>query len=228
MKKKKTFMITGRIELKSGMRIGGSDDVLQIGGTDLTCIKDPVTGKPYIPGSSLKGRMRSELEKHHGRFGGNPNEPCGCAKPDCPVCRIFGPHKPNHQLGPSRLLVRDAHLLEGGQVEHKTEATIKRQSNTAHNPRTVERVVPGSTFALELGLQVFDLDDAFSYEDADGGTVGGADALREAVYHALDLVEQTGIGGGTSKGYGAVEITVDRIVELRRRTDSGRPREIAG
>jgi CRISPR-associated protein Csm3 len=226
MKKVKHFVITGTIELKSGTRIGGSDDVLQIGGTDLSCIKDPVTGKPYIPGTSLKGRMRSELERDCGRYGRNPdepsrtntNDPCGCAKPTCPICRVFGPHKnTNHQLGPSRVLVRDAPLLEGGQFEHKTEAIIQRQSNTALNPRTVERVAPGSKFALEIGLQFFDLDEGFEYEDPDGKTVRGAEALQEVIVHALDLIEQTGIGSGTSKGYGAVEIQNLRIVEIGRR-----------
>lgn len=228
MRKIEHYIITGSIELMSGTRIGGSDDVLQIGGTDLTCIKDPVTGRPYLPGSSLKGRMRSELERYHGRFGRNENEPCGCAKSDCPVCRVFGPHKnTRHQLGPSRILVRDAPLLKGGQLEHKTEAIIQRQSNTAQHPRTVERVSPGSTFRLEIGLQVFDLDSSFEYEDLDGQKVRGADALREVVYMALDLVEQTGIGSGTSKGYGAVAIEVDKIRHAERRGDSGRPREFS-
>lgn len=218
MRKVKHYVITGTIELRSGTRIGGSDDVLQIGGTDLTCIKDPVTGRPYIPGSSLKGRMRSELEREHQRFGRDPNEPCGCARGDCPVCRLFGPHKnTRHQLGPSRLLVRDAPLIDGGTLEHKTEAIIQRQSNTAQHPRTVERVVPGSTFALEIGLQVFDLDGDFEYEDPDGTKVRGPEALQEVVVHALDLIEQTGIGSGTSKGYGAIEIRDLKIVESVRR-----------
>ena len=92
MKKIAYHEITGVIHCLSGMRIGGSDELLQIGGTDLTCIKHPVTLKPYIPGSSVKGKMRSELEQKLGKFGGlDSNEPCGCAS--CLVCRIFGPHK---------------------------------------------------------------------------------------------------------------------------------------
>ncbi len=218
MRKLEHYVISGTIELKSGTRIGGSDDVLQIGGTDLTCIKDPVTERPYLPGSSLKGRMRSELERHHERFGRDPNTPCGCAQDACPVCRIFGPHNnTRHQLGPSRILVRDAPLLEGGELEHKTEAIIQRQSNTAQHPRTVERVAPGSKFSLEIGLQVFDLDGRFEYEDLDGNKVRGADALQEVIVHALELIENTGIGSGTSKGYGAVEIHLEKIAQLGRR-----------
>lgn len=226
MRKIHHLRFIGHIKLLSGTRIGGSDDILQIGGTDLTCIKDPVTGKPYIPGSSLKGRMRSALERHHGRFGKNPQEPCGCARPDCPVCRVFGPHKKtDHNLGPSRILVRDAPLLEGGQTELKTESIIQRQANTAQHPRTVERVAPGSKFALEIGLQVFDIDADFTYRYADDREFRGWEALREVVYHGLDLVEDCGIGSGTSKGYGSVEITVERIGRSERRRGAGRPRD---
>jgi CRISPR-associated protein Csm3 len=230
MRKTAHYVITGTITLRTGMRVGGSDDVLQIGGTDLTCIKDPVTGKPYVPGSSLKGKMRSELEKYHGKAGGQDgNEPCGCAREDCAICRVFGPHKKaNHQLGPSRLLVRDAYLLHGGEIELKTEAIIQRQSNTAQHPRTVERVVPGSKFALEIGLQVFDADESFEYIDEEQRKVRGSKALLEVVYHCLDLVEETGIGSGTSKGYGAVQIDVKEVTPRTRRRDAGRPREIAG
>lgn len=232
MRKKSHFVITGTIELKSGTRIGGSDDILQIGGTDLTCIKDPVTGKPYIPGSSIKGKMRSELEKVHERLNrNNPNEPCGCARVDCPVCRLFGPHKKvEHGLGPTRILVRDAHLVEGGEIELKSETAIARSSGAAQRGslRTLERVTPGSKFALEIGLQVFDLDESFEYEDVDGKKVRGADALQEVIVHALDLIEDTGIGSGTSKGYGAVAIHDLRIVEKgrrRRASDLGGPAE---
>ncbi len=77
MKKVNHYVIRGEIELLSGMRIGGSDDVLQIGGTDLTCIKDPVTGRPYIPGSSIKGKMRSSLEKVLGKTSAGGRESCG-------------------------------------------------------------------------------------------------------------------------------------------------------
>jgi CRISPR-associated protein Csm3 len=230
MRKLKHFVITGTITLKSGARIGGSDDVLQIGGTDLTCIKDPVTGRPYIPGSSLKGKMRSELEKALGKFSGKDrNEPCGCAEPNCPVCRIFGPHKrTDHQLGPTRILVRDAPLLEGGALELKTESTIKRQTGGAQHPRTVERVAAGSRFRLEIGFQVFDMDQDFGYEDERSQVVKGDAAIREVIYHCLDLVEQSGLGSGTSKGYGEVQIEVEKIVEATRRANGGRPRGADG
>jgi len=229
MRKKDYLTARGTITLRSGTRVGGSDDILQIGGTDLTCIKDPVTGRPYIPGSSIKGKMRSELEKELGKITGN--EPCGCADPKCPICRIFGPHaqrtKKEHDLGPTRILVRDAPLIQGGAIENKTESTIQRKTGSAKNPRTVERVAPGSQFRLEIGLQAFEIDDNFEYEDPDGKRVRGINALLEVAYHGLDLVEQSGLGSGTSKGYGQVQIEIDEVVRPRRRRDSGRPRDVA-
>jgi CRISPR-associated protein Csm3 len=213
MKKVAHYVIRGEIELLSGTRIGGSDDVLQIGGTDLTCIKDPVTGRPYIPGSSLKGKMRSSLEKVLGKTNGG--EPCGCGEDDCPVCRVFGPHKnTNHQLGPTRIIVRDAPLIsESFAIENKTESINRRDTGAAEHPRTVERVAPGARFALEIGVQEFDIDANFRYTDAKGNPVTGADALLEVVCHCLDLVEQTGVGAGTGKGYGQIRIHWDGKVE---------------
>ncbi len=211
MKKTGHYVWRGTIELVSGTRIGGSDDVLQIGGTDLTCIKDPVTGKPYIPGSSLKGKMRSCLEKDQDRVGRKRDEPCGCARPDCPICRLFGPHKnTTHELGPTRLIVRDAHLVEGFQnFEQKMESTIRRDTGAAQHPRTVERVPPGATFQLEIAVQVFDIDDSFTCSLFDGEISRGAEALLDLVDYALQLVQQTGIGSGVGKGYGQVKILLD-------------------
>jgi CRISPR-associated protein Csm3 len=218
MKKINHYVITGTIELLSGMRIGGSDDVLQIGGTDLTCIKDPVTGKPYIPGSSLKGKMRSGLEKRLGKSSNDGSEPCGCADKACAVCRIFGPHKkPNHLLGPTRIRVRDA-MLEGTfTIENKTENINDRKTGTAKHPRTVERVAPGAKFTLQIEIDEYDSDSDFCYERADGTKLKAAQALIEVVGHALSELEQTGIGSGTSKGYGHVKIHWDGKVQQSQR-----------
>lgn len=199
MKKVNYHEITGVIRCVSGLRIGGSDDLLQIGGTDLTCIKHPVTLKPYLPGSSLKGKMRSELEAKLDKFGGRSgNEPCGCGA--CIVCAVFGMHKPRgNDLGPSRIIVRDAQLLEGGETELKSENVIDRKTGTAMHPRKLERVVAGSTFTLRIGIQEWDLD-----KDADHGGKKGGEALVAFVLEGLKLVQRTGLGSGVSKGSGEI------------------------
>jgi CRISPR-associated protein Csm3 len=199
MKKNGYHEITGIIHCLSGLRVGGSDELLQIGGTDLTCIKHPVTLRPYIPGSSIKGKMRSELEYKLGRL--NNNEPCGCAQSDCLVCRVFGPHKKaKHELGPTRIVVRDAACTRGGETELKSENVIDRKTGTALHPRKVERVVAGSEFSLRIGIQVWDLDNECKHNGKTGG-----DALIEFVKDGLRALQQTGIGSGISKGSGEIE-----------------------
>lgn len=231
-------VVRGSIELLSGMRIGGSDDVLQIGGTDLTCIKDPATGRPYIPGSSLKGKMRSCLEGIHNKTYKPRHEndkklegraPCNCADAQCPICRVFGPHSTqSHELGPTRIIVRDAPLMGDFALETKSSTAIDRKENKAlsRSLRTEERVAAGAKFAFEIGIQSFDIDESFTYPDADNNKVNGMAALKEVVEHAITLVEDTGIGAGVGKGYGQVRITIQEEKDLparrraRRTSDS--------
>ena len=206
MKKTEYHVIIGTIACLSGLRIGGSDDLLQTGGTDLTCIKHPVTLQPYIPGSSLKGRFRSEMEQREGRFSPNGHEPCGCARQECLICRVFGPHKTaQHELGPSRLIVRDAPISKGGELENKTENLIDRKTGAAMHPRKIERVVSGSEFAFRLALQAWDIDARCKFRDNAGKDHTGSTALIEFLREALRRVERTGIGSGVSKGSGEIE-----------------------
>ena len=142
-----TITFTARCE--SGLHIGGSQDELKIGGSDNPVIKNPETGKPYIPGSSLKGKMRAELEKKLGKSGRNPDNPCGCAERSCPVCRVFGAHmNTRSELGPSRIIVRDGRLVRGGHIENKSENVINRRTGAAQHPRSNERVVEGTEFKM--------------------------------------------------------------------------------
>src|SRR5262249_54211077 len=148
---------TGTLTCKSGLRVGGSKEDVEIGGMDNPVIRHPLTKLPYIPGSSLKGKLRSLLEYAEGKVltdGRGAGEPCGCARDDCLVCRVFGPHKePRHGLGPTRIIVRDALLTDKWKgeleklreegllyVEVKTENMIDRRTGVATNPRPVERV----------------------------------------------------------------------------------------
>jgi CRISPR-associated protein Csm3 len=225
MKRIETHTITGTITLTSGARIGGSDDVLQIGGTDLTCIKDPVSGKPYLPGSSLKGKMRSALEKSTGTAEGIQPSKRG------PVARVFGPHfDMRHQEGPTRIRVHDAQLIPGWEftLELKTESVINRETGAAMHPRTLERVAPGARFALRIDFDVYDIDAGFKYTDLfDKKPHVGREAILAIINDGLDLLCQAGIGSGTSRGYGQIEITGDKLEPPRRRPRISFPAEAA-
>ncbi len=193
--------ITGNILCVSGLRIGGSDDLLQIGGADLTCIRHPVTFQPYIPGTSIKGKMRSELEKKEGKFSPDGREPCGCARDDCLICRVFGPHKKTkHSLGPTRIIVRDAKLISGAeQIEMKSENVIIRNTGTAEHPRKVERVPAGAIFSIKIEVQIWDCDNK--------------NELIEFIKNGLREIQKTGLGSGISKGSGEIEFKEMKLDE---------------
>ena len=200
---KKHVRLSGTLTCRSGLRVGASKDEADIGGTDNPVIRDPVSKYPYIPGSSLKGKLRSLSEYRLGKVQ-QDGQPCTCRQ--CLVCTIFGPHRaPNHDLGPSRILVRDAQvsaeskpildkLLEQGlpHVEIKSENMINRRTGVAEHPRTQERVPAGTKFDLEIVLRIFEGDDEKE--------------LVDFVGQALDSLGKEYLGGSGSRGYGWVEV----------------------
>lgn len=58
--------ITAQLIVDTGMHIGGSSDFAPIGAVDSSFIRDPYTKQPIIPGSSLKGKIRSLLRRNAG------------------------------------------------------------------------------------------------------------------------------------------------------------------
>lgn len=199
--------ITGTVTCETGLRIGGSKEDIEIGGMENPIIRHPITDRPYIPGSSLKGKVRSLLEQKRGLVtpGG---EPCGCG--ECMVCRVFGPHKNvRHQLGPTRILVRDADLSDVSvellqkakedkgifYAEVKTENIINRRTGTAEHPRTLERVPAGTVFDFEIAVRIFEGDD-------EGQIMG-------LIEEGLALLEQDYLGSSGSRGYGKVKLAYE-------------------
>ncbi len=196
--------ITGQIKVVTGLRVGASQDTMEISGLDNPIIRNPASGNPYIPGSSLKGKMRSLMEWYLGKL--DPQgRPYTSSDLNCPITRVFGGPASQHiKMGPTRLLVRDAILsdksrkdFESGRpiTEVKHENSINRLTAMA-NPRPMERVVPGVTFDLEIVYRVLDTGD------------GGATDERyfdEVVLTALALVQADCLGSAGSRGCGKVE-----------------------
>ena len=208
MKLLKTKLFKGNIHCETGLHIGGSSDEIEIGGVDMTVIKDPVTGEPYIPGSSIKGKMRSSLERVKGFD--TSGQPCGCGLESCMVCRVFGPHRnTRHNLGPTRIIVRDAKISEKSKqefgqrgiiFEKKVENIINRAKGQAEHPRSMERVPVDTEFDIEIVLQVYDIDDEAK--------------LTATVKSGLEWIEQTYLGKGGSRGSGKVSfknLTLDGL-----------------
>jgi CRISPR-associated protein Csm3 len=201
--------ITGKILVKTGLHIGAGNDRVEIGGMDNPIIRNPLTREPYIPGSSIKGKMRSLLEWQLNKVQANGGKPCSCGKPDCPICRVFGCAVDNRQnpeenkRGPTRIIVRDAELSKEDRarflagkpiIEVKNENTLNRITAEA-NPRPVERVVPGVAFEFNLVYRVIDIDDGGKTDNDNFATV----------VRGLKLLQNDYLGGGGTRGNGRIE-----------------------
>ncbi len=216
--------ITGTLTCVTGLRIGGSSEVIEIGGLDNPIIKHPVTGVPYVPGSSLKGKMRALLEFKLGKVdpkGEVHQYDVNTCKQTCPICRVFGVAKgEGSPFGPGRLIVRDAELVSNGSAdktatERKWENVINRIKGSAEHPRQMERVPAGTEFKFEMDYRVFDVD----------GDKGATDlGLFAHVLRGLRLIELDTLGGSGSRGYGKVSFGTVTIHKLDGTTET---REIA-
>ncbi len=209
--------ISGTLECLTGIHIGASKENMEIGAIDLPVVRDPITREPYIPGSSLKGKMRSLLEK---ALTISPNREIGrdvkihvCDDAtkaiECPVCRVFGSTgKDGGKNFPARLIVRDLKLTDGSReelanidtglqyTEWKFENAIDRITSAA-NPRQIERVPRGAEFIFEL---IYNVEDT-SQVDQD----------LKNVKLAMDLIEMDALGGHGSRGYGKVKFKIGEI-----------------
>ena len=210
---KKKIIYQGFITLKTGLHIGGTNAALNIGGPDKFVVRNPLNNIPYIPGSSLKGKMRSLVEIKEGEsINGKPSNDTNTKSG-----ALFGVSGDSNSSRPSRLIVRDAPMATGLETdeelaiyglkksdipdfsntdlpytESKTEVAIDRISAKA-NPRTFERVPAGAQFKLNLVLNIFEGEDE--------------EALKATLQEAIQLLKDDYLGGHGSRGYGHVNIT---------------------
>ncbi len=222
--------INGIIRLETGLHIGGSTAIMEIGGRDNPVIKHPITKEPYIPGSSLKGKMRSLIELENGMIDTNPENigkgygdvhkwgGRGCKEFKCPVCIVFGTSADKAYLGPTRLIVRDAFISDAYKekidpsmsvvdlMEDKFENSLNRITARA-NPRSFERVVPDVEFSFSMVYRVFDRAlDSKKHTETDGGKTDTY--LFRYVIRGLRLVELDTLGGAGSRGCGQVKFRI--------------------
>lgn len=203
----KNILISGVISCKTGLHVGGSKEELEIGGMDNPVIIDPKTEQPIIPGSSLKGRLRSLLELRDGSYSSNGvphshKKGEECNNPECKLCTIFGSSM-DIDRGPSRLIVRDSFVREGVELEIKTENVINRLKGRAENPRPIERVPAGTNFSLDMVYSVYNTDDI--------------DYLK-VIFELMNNLHDSYLGGSGSRGYGKIEFN-NISFEVRRKKD---------
>lgn len=205
------IIIDGKIRTMTGLHIGGSPGALAIGGVDLPVIRNAANQEPYIPGSSLKGKMRSLWEKvknveqnfYVNRTQGKEVRIHSCTDASkyaiCPVCQIYGATGDSGATFPTRIVVRDVPLDRTSLQDAKTdlpysevkwEATIDRVTSAA-TPRQIERVPAGAIFKeMQIVFNIYDAGDHQRFLD---------------VLTALQLVEDDYLGGHGSRGSGRVK-----------------------
>ena len=214
MKLTNIIEIKAELILKTGLHIGAGDSEMHIGGIDNSVIKNPITHSPYIPGSSLKGKIRSLLEWRSGAVtDGKPlsidhlNKASDKSAVEN-ILKLFGisadskkEEEQMKQIGVARLSFWDCALNEEWEkrirednqllTEAKSENTINRITATADNPRQTERVPAGAIFDFKLTLRQFDTDNT--------------EELQDLILKGLRLLELDSLGGSGSRGYGKIE-----------------------
>ncbi len=198
----KKIIIKTQLQVLTGLHVGGSSDNVQIGGIDNPVIKIATKkDQPYIPGSSLKGKMRCLLEQIAGAAAVGKNDE---------VNNLFGYSNANKI---SKLIVRDAYLttdsvkqlescdsLDMPYTESKSENNINRLTGVAKDPRQIERVPAGVSFDVEFVINVWDDDKESEFK-----------AMLEK---GIRLIENDYIGGSGSRGYGQVKFGTLNYTEL--------------
>ncbi len=202
----KKIRINTTIELVTGLHIGGGSDKVEIGGIDNPVVKiGTKDNQPYIPGSSIKGKMRCLLEQIRGsaEVGGNEE-----------VNNLFGYSKDNK---PSKIIVRDAYMtkesvnvlkncesLDMPYTESKWENVIDRVKGTAEHPRQMERIPAGVFFEAEFIINVWDTD----FKEDEGKN------LMALFEEGIKALENDYLGGSGSRGYGQIKFSERKYSDI--------------
>jgi CRISPR-associated protein Csm3 len=215
--------IEGTITLKSGLHIGSGNMEMHIGGTDSPVIKHPHTLEPYIPGSSLKGKVRSLLEMESGlmvhtdgkvvsgktlEIDAVKNDSGLKAKCEA-ILKVFGSSGSDKEdetcFGPTRVSFADCYLDDKWKkeasekrwllTEEKSENVINRIKGTAEHPRFIERVPAGTKFRLLVTFKVLQ--------------EGDEELFENVLLKGLKLLEMDALGGSGSRGYGRIGFEFD-------------------
>lgn len=212
--------IKGILKVETGLHIGGSEVELEIGGLDNAVVKDTRTGKPYIPGSSLKGKLRDLIARKMGYEN---------LKDDRDATFIlFGEGANDKYRNTGHLIVRDAFFRGNNfdpdkDLEEKSENTIKRSTGKA-TPRIMERVVNGAEFDLEM---IVDIYNTYNYRSRVKKPDENIDEIKMVINRSFgekdlldtlklgfQLLEYDYLGGSGTRGYGKVSIHFKQLHQI--------------
>ena len=188
------IQIKGVLEVKTGMHIGGSSAFSAIGAVDSPVIKDIRTNNPMIPGSSLKGKMRTLLaRKYNDVVQANANKDADCIK------RVFGSSEKDEKgvIKQSRVLVSDMFMINGDEIRNRgiSGFTEVKFENSINRTTAVAMPIKGLKFGIDIIYEAKSGKEAEIEEDV---------AL---ISEGMKMLEYDYLGGNGSRGYGKVEFS---------------------
>lgn len=200
---KDKIIIKAEIELLTGMHIGTNDGIATIGAVDSVVIRDPITNRTMIPGSSLKGKMRRLLLNEEGTYKIENSRK---------LERIFGTSSNKGEKRLGRLQFSDAFLTDESEKELSEKqldlqyTEIKFENHIdgitlIANPRQIERAVKGSKYGISLNYTLQKIDEI--EEDF------------ETIAKGFKLLQLDYIGGNGTRGYGRVKFNNIEILPMK-------------
>jgi CRISPR-associated protein Csm3 len=223
------LILSGELHCETGLHIGAGKGSLEIGGADNPVVKDAF-GLPYIPGSSLRGRIRSLLENALGLT--SPAELVYLSKrkgqevrihqsdrPDDEICLLFGrnPGRMDRVSGeaidmraatPARLAIYDA-PLDAESITPQMRENLDDEITEVKSENAIDRITsqanPRTLERVPAGarFQVRMVLDVLCEEDK---------ALAARLVEGLRLLEDDALGGGGSRGSGRVRFANLKLV----------------
>lgn len=226
LKLQKIYQIKGKIQLLTGLHIGSGNTEMQIGGVDNLVIKHPYTNEPYIPGSSLKGKIRGLLEYYYGipafaykvdnTSGGltthkllnNNNIPEDLKENAKRLLKLFGlsgaAEEILKEIGPSRVAFADCFFSEDYLKKIKEEnlpfTEIKAENRINRITGTAEH--PRFTERVPAGAK-FDFQITLKILNDDD------EELLDIILTGMRLLELDYLGGSGSRGYGRIKFEIE-------------------
>ena len=198
------ILIEGKLEVVTGLHIGGASSFAAIGAVDAPVVRNSRDNQPMIPGSSLKGKMRSLLARQRNqKISGNMDED------EEGILRLFGSAK-NGNVRVGRLIFSDLFLAEQDSLESPVEVKFENSINrltAVANPRQLERVIPGTQFNLKLLYELKDTTDREKEKHAEYYQGTEEEWILkdfESLIDGLKLLELDYLGGSGTRGYGQV------------------------
>ena len=198
------ILIEGKLEVVTGLHIGGSSSFAAIGALDSPVVRNSRDNQPMIPGSSLKGKMRSLLARQRNqKISGNMDED------EEGILRLFGSAK-NGNVRVGRLIFSDLFLAEQDSLESPVEVKFENSINrltAVANPRQLERVIPGTQFNLKLLYELKDTTDREKEKHAEYYQGTEEEWILKDFQSLIDgmkLLELDYLGGSGTRGYGQV------------------------